>query len=58
MQEDWKQQRWGNSVQYEVPAKEQNETSQHCAHLAGLDNDDPRVLVILLLLLLFRVNAL
>lgn len=45
-------------MQYKVPAKEQNETSQRCAHLAGLDNDDPRVLVILLLLLLFRVNAL
>lgn len=34
------------------------ETSQQHTHFAGLNHDDPRILIILFLLLLFGVNAL
>lgn len=47
----------GSSGRTEL-GQEQKETSRHCTHFAGLDYDDPRVLVILFLLLLFGVNAL
>lgn len=57
MQGRWMQKGWGSSGR-EERRQEQKETSWHHTHFAGIDNYDPRVLVILFLLLLFGVNAL